>query len=235
MFNTFVLTEEICITTSVAQDTSTDTSLTSLDSTETYPLTNGTTGFMAETSDLMENMTVMSQNGTSLGPGLTTPAQENGTSGMLTSSIDFTNFTGELSTTPLYDFNASSSFTTVDSNVSEISNTAGLNVTELLTTLLAEDTATDATSTSAVVITASSTTTMRPGCYVPTVDGNANGAICVLPFIYQGMVYYECTLVDREFRWCSTTANYDADELWGYCEGMSLQKECIECFIIKYN
>ena len=52
-----------------------------------------------------------------------------------------------------------------------------------------------------------------------TSDGNSNGADCVFPFTYGGLSFDQCVDLDRggDRRWCSTTADYDADGKWGYC------------------
>ncbi|XP_014859886.1 PREDICTED: matrix metalloproteinase-9-like, partial [Poecilia mexicana] len=52
-----------------------------------------------------------------------------------------------------------------------------------------------------------------------TFDGNANGAPCVYPFVFQGKMYKSCTTdgrIDRK-RWCATTSNYDTDKKYGIC------------------
>ena len=54
---------------------------------------------------------------------------------------------------------------------------------------------------------------------VVTTDGNAGGANCVFPYIYQGQQYWECIVrpAVSDYPWCATTGNYDADGLWGNC------------------
>ncbi|XP_062387158.1 collagen alpha-6(VI) chain-like [Sardina pilchardus] len=52
---------------------------------------------------------------------------------------------------------------------------------------------------------------------VPTVNGNAEGAPCVFPFVYLGTSYSTCTTLNHDKPWCSTTSNFDEDELWGEC------------------
>ncbi|XP_066544721.1 secretory phospholipase A2 receptor isoform X2 [Amia ocellicauda] len=54
---------------------------------------------------------------------------------------------------------------------------------------------------------------------INTVQGNANGMPCVLPFKYNNKWYWECTAEGREdnYRWCATTSRYDQDEKWGFC------------------
>uniref|UniRef100_A0A8C9N760 Macrophage mannose receptor 1-like n=1 Tax=Serinus canaria TaxID=9135 RepID=A0A8C9N760_SERCA len=52
-----------------------------------------------------------------------------------------------------------------------------------------------------------------------TLLGNAFGAPCVFPFRYQGQWWVECTAVGRTdgWLWCATTADYDADQRYGFC------------------
>ncbi|XP_033899686.3 secretory phospholipase A2 receptor isoform X1 [Acipenser ruthenus] len=54
---------------------------------------------------------------------------------------------------------------------------------------------------------------------IHTVQGNAHGMPCVLPFKYNNKWYSECTTEGREdnYRWCATTSLYDQDEKWGFC------------------
>ncbi|XP_073448055.1 matrix metalloproteinase-9-like [Aquarana catesbeiana] len=51
------------------------------------------------------------------------------------------------------------------------------------------------------------------------VGGNADGQLCVFPFIYKSKWYSDCTSVgtsDGRF-WCATTGDYSKDNKWGYC------------------
>ena len=68
-------------------------------------------------------------------------------------------------------------------------------------------------------------------CETFTDGGNANGASCQFPFIYKDILYYQCVTLDHRGRpWCATTYNYDTDQTWGNCAGMShlwLNNECI--------
>ncbi|XP_063315236.1 matrix metalloproteinase-9 [Pelobates fuscus] len=61
--------------------------------------------------------------------------------------------------------------------------------------------------------------TLGTGVVVKTHFGNANGALCHFPFIFEGKSYSTCTAVGRSdgLPWCSTTANYDEDRKYGFC------------------
>nr|XP_006119616.1 macrophage mannose receptor 1 [Pelodiscus sinensis] len=52
-----------------------------------------------------------------------------------------------------------------------------------------------------------------------TLLGNANGAPCVFPFKLSGKWYAECTDAARSdgWLWCATTADFDTDQLYGFC------------------
>ncbi|NWR15196.1 MRC1 protein, partial [Emberiza fucata] len=52
-----------------------------------------------------------------------------------------------------------------------------------------------------------------------TLLGNAFGAPCVFPFMYQQQWWAECTAAGRADGrlWCATTANYDTDQRYGLC------------------
>ncbi|KAG7520331.1 matrix metalloproteinase-9 [Solea senegalensis] len=52
-----------------------------------------------------------------------------------------------------------------------------------------------------------------------TFGGNAGGAECVFPFVFQGEEYDSCTTEGRSdgYRWCATTKNFDNDKTYGFC------------------
>ncbi|NXD11882.1 MRC1 protein, partial [Nothocercus nigrocapillus] len=52
-----------------------------------------------------------------------------------------------------------------------------------------------------------------------TLLGNAFGAPCVFPFMYNEQWYSECTDAGRTdgWLWCGTTADYDTDQRYGFC------------------
>lgn len=62
---------------------------------------------------------------------------------------------------------------------------------------------------------------LAPGttpCLTRTRGGNAQGAVCAFPFIFEGKLYYECSTIDNgNTLWCATTSNYDQDKQWGEC------------------
>lgn len=51
-----------------------------------------------------------------------------------------------------------------------------------------------------------------------TIDGNANGRVCMFPFFYNNKWYDDCTSVDTSDQrlWCAVETKYE-QELWGYC------------------
>lgn len=51
--------------------------------------------------------------------------------------------------------------------------------------------------------------------YGGSVQGNKP---CYFPFKYKGEWYSECTMMNYNKAWCSTTANYDQDKQWGICQ-----------------
>lgn len=54
---------------------------------------------------------------------------------------------------------------------------------------------------------------------VKTHYGNAQGASCHFPFVFEGKSYSSCTADGRTdgLTWCATTASYDQDRLYGFC------------------
>ncbi|XP_021272677.1 matrix metalloproteinase-9 [Numida meleagris] len=61
--------------------------------------------------------------------------------------------------------------------------------------------------------------TLGTGLEVKTRYGNANGASCHFPFIFEGRSYSRCITEGRTdgMLWCATTASYDADKTYGFC------------------
>ncbi|XP_074067316.1 matrix metalloproteinase-9 [Macrotis lagotis] len=61
--------------------------------------------------------------------------------------------------------------------------------------------------------------TLGKGVVVRTRFGNAEGAPCHFPFFFEGHSYSSCTDAGRSdgLLWCSTTADYDKDQLYGFC------------------
>lgn len=61
--------------------------------------------------------------------------------------------------------------------------------------------------------------TLGTGRVVNTLYGNAEGALCHFPFMFEGKSYSSCTTEGRDdnLPWCATTANYDSDKKYGFC------------------
>lgn len=61
--------------------------------------------------------------------------------------------------------------------------------------------------------------TLGKGPAVKTLYGNAEGALCHFPFIFEGKSYKTCTTEGRtdNLPWCATTANYGRDKKYGFC------------------
>lgn len=61
--------------------------------------------------------------------------------------------------------------------------------------------------------------TLGKGPVVKTRYGNADGALCHFPFIFDGKSYSTCTTEGRSdnLPWCATTADFDQDKKYGFC------------------
>uniref|UniRef100_A0A8C6TZU1 Matrix metalloproteinase-9 n=1 Tax=Neogobius melanostomus TaxID=47308 RepID=A0A8C6TZU1_9GOBI len=91
--------------------------------------------------------------------------------------------------------------------------------------------------------------TLGKGAVVKTSYGNADGALCHFPFIFEGKPYSTCTTDGRtdNLPWCGTTADFDKDKKYGFCPsecnvvynwGNSDGKECVFPFVFlgdEYN
>ncbi|XP_063816534.1 matrix metalloproteinase-9 [Pseudophryne corroboree] len=83
--------------------------------------------------------------------------------------------------------------------------------------------------------------TLGTGVVVATRFGNAEGAMCHFPFMFDGQSYYSCTSDGRSdgHIWCSTTPNFDEDKKYGFCpsellytfDGNSDGQPCVFPFI----
>ncbi|XP_076880757.1 LOW QUALITY PROTEIN: lymphocyte antigen 75 [Brachyhypopomus gauderio] len=66
----------------------------------------------------------------------------------------------------------------------------------------------------------SETICSQPYQAMHTTGGNSNGAPCRFPFLYNGTWHHNCVATanaTRPVEWCSTTDNYDQDQMWGDC------------------
>ena len=60
--------------------------------------------------------------------------------------------------------------------------------------------------------------------------------MCMFPFKYGDEEYTECTSVDHGQPWCSHTADYDEDGLWGNCIlGKCGDEEYTECTSVDHG
>uniref|UniRef100_A0A673YTL7 Matrix metalloproteinase-9 n=1 Tax=Salmo trutta TaxID=8032 RepID=A0A673YTL7_SALTR len=76
---------------------------------------------------------------------------------------------------------------------------------------------------------------------VKTSFGNAEGALCHFPFLFEGKQYSTCTTEGRSdnLPWCSTTADYGRDKKFGFCpsellytfDGNSNGQACVFPFV----
>ncbi|CAG5896528.1 unnamed protein product [Menidia menidia] len=57
-----------------------------------------------------------------------------------------------------------------------------------------------------------------------TIGGNANGKICMFPFMYKDRWFGDCTTFDASTKrlWCAVETKYE-HELWGYCPSSSTE------------
>ncbi|XP_034018710.1 cation-independent mannose-6-phosphate receptor isoform X2 [Thalassophryne amazonica] len=64
---------------------------------------------------------------------------------------------------------------------------------------------------------------MQYGGGDPCPPVTAEDKVCVFPFTFLKKTYTECTTEGRSDgrKWCATTANYDADQQWGFCVSAS--------------
>ncbi|XP_077079492.1 matrix metalloproteinase-9 [Siphateles boraxobius] len=90
--------------------------------------------------------------------------------------------------------------------------------------------------------------TLGSGPAIQTRYGNAEGAMCHFPFLFEGKAYPSCTTEGRTdgLPWCSTTADYDKDKKFGFCpsellftfDGNSNEAPCVFPFVfqgVKYD
>lgn len=50
-----------------------------------------------------------------------------------------------------------------------------------------------------------------------TYGGNANGARCVIPFVYDGQTHMKCIPRSDGTAWCAASHSYDIHPVWGNC------------------
>lgn len=73
---------------------------------------------------------------------------------------------------------------------------------------------------------------MQYGGGDPCPPVTSDGQVCVFPFTHMKKSYTECTTDDRTDgkKWCSTTASYDTDKKWGFCNEASGKRQSIMLF-----
>uniref|UniRef100_A0A8C4Q8D2 Fibronectin type-II domain-containing protein n=1 Tax=Eptatretus burgeri TaxID=7764 RepID=A0A8C4Q8D2_EPTBU len=73
-----------------------------------------------------------------------------------------------------------------------------------------------------------------PNSVLTTVGGNSGKSPCFFPFNFLGRSYNACTSAGRfdGKLWCSTTADYENDQKWGFCtsSGISLLLTAVHAF-----
>uniref|UniRef100_A0A8C1CRR2 Matrix metalloproteinase-9 n=1 Tax=Cyprinus carpio carpio TaxID=630221 RepID=A0A8C1CRR2_CYPCA len=85
--------------------------------------------------------------------------------------------------------------------------------------------------------------TLGSGPVIKTSYGNAEGATCHFPFLFEGQSYSTCTTEGRTdgLPWCATTADYDKDKIFGFCPsellstfgGNSNEAPCVFPFVFQ--
>ena len=61
-----------------------------------------------------------------------------------------------------------------------------------------------------------------------TCGGTANGAKCVFPFKYKGIIYNSCTKTDHDQLWCATEPVYETNRKYGNCDCGQCFDECFD-------